>query len=167
MDVIAKGIDVSVFQGTIDWKKVKADGIQFAMLRGGYGKNSSQIDEHFEKNYKNAKAAGVPVGVYHYSYATTTAGAKKEAEFCLSYLKGKQFEYPIAFDIEDLSQSSLTVAELTAITKTFCSAIEKAGYYVVIYANKHWLSDKLDMIALKDYDVWVAQYNSEVTYKGA
>lgn len=166
MQIIAKGIDVATFQKKIDWKKVKADGIQFAMIRGGYGKNSSQKDEYFETNYKNAKAAGMPVGVYHYSYATTVEGAKKEADFCLSYLKGKQFEYPIAYDVEDTSQAHLSKTALTNIVKAFCTKVQNAGYYVVIYASKSWLTDKLDMNVLKNFDVWVAQYNDEVTYKG-
>jgi GH25 family lysozyme M1 (1,4-beta-N-acetylmuramidase) len=162
-----KGIDVSKWQGNIDWAKVKAAGIEFAMLRGGFGKTTSQLDSKFEQNYRNAKAAGMPVGVYHYSYAKSVEDAKKEAQFCLSYLKGKQFEYPIAFDIEDNSQANLGKSTLTAIAKAFCEEVEKAGYYVCIYANLDWLKNRLDMIALSDYDVWVAQWASKCTYGGA
>ena len=101
-----KGIDVSTWQGNIDWNKVKADGIEFAMLRSSFGKENpdKQTDNKFWQNYRNAKAAGVPIGAYHYSYATTVEDAKKEADFFLSIVKGCQFEYPIAFDIEDDSQ---------------------------------------------------------------
>lgn len=162
-----KGIDVSKWQGNIDWAKVKAAGIQFAMLRGGFGKTASQIDSKFEQNYRNAKAVGMPVGVYHYSYAKTVEDAKKEAQFCLSYIKGKTFEYPIAFDIEDNSQANLGKATLTAIAKAFCAEVEKAGYYVCIYANLDWLKNKLDMAALSDYDVWVAQWANKCSYGGA
>lgn len=162
-----KGIDVSKYQGNIDWAKVKAAGVQFAMLRGGYGRYDSQKDTKFEQNYKGAKAAGVPVGAYHYSYAKTVEQAKQEAQICLGWLKGKQFEYPIAFDIEDPSQHNLGKAALTAITNAFCETVEKAGYYVCIYASKHWLDTKLDMNALKRYDVWVAQWTSKCTYNGA
>ena len=162
-----KGIDVSKWQGNIDWQKVKAAGIEFAMLRGGFGKTTTQIDSKFEQNYRNAKAVGMPIGVYHYSYAKSVEDAKKEAQFCLSYLKGKQFEYPIAFDIEDSSQANLGKSTLTAITKAFCEEVEKAGYYVCIYANLDWLKNKLDMTALSDYDVWVAQWASKCTYGGA
>ena len=161
-----KGIDVSKWQGNIDWQKVKASGIEFAMLRGGFGKDTSQIDSKFEQNYKYAKAAGVPVGVYHYSYAKSVEDAKKEAKFCLLYLKDKQFEYPIAFDIEDNSQANLGKEKLTAIAKAFCEEVEKAGYYVCIYANLDWLKNKLDMVALSNYDVWVAQWSSKCTYGG-
>lgn len=161
-----KGIDVSKWQGNIDWAKVKAAGVQFAMLRGGFGKIAIQIDNKFERNYRNAKAVGMPIGVYHYSYAKSVEDAKKEAQFCLSYLKGKQFEYPIAFDIEDKSQANLGKDTLTAITKAFCEEVEKAGYYVCIYANLDWLTNKLDMAELSKYDVWVAQWANKCTYKG-
>ena len=160
----SKGIDVSKWNGVIDWAKVKAAGVKFAMLRGGFGKTATNKDPKFEQNYKNAKAVGMPIGVYHYSYAKTVDDAVREANFCLSYLKGKQLEYPIAFDIEDQSQANLGKATLTAITKAFCEEIEKAGYYAIIYASKYWLDSKLDMVALKDYDVWVAQWGSKCTY---
>lgn len=160
-----KGIDVSYWNGNIDWTKVKAAGIQFAMLRGGYGTNGK--DSKFEQNYKGAKTVGVPMGVYHYSYAKTVEAAKQEAKFCLSYLKGKQFEYPIAFDIEDSSQRNLGKATITAITKAFCETVEKAGYYVAIYSNLDWLRNRLDLNILKSYDIWLAQWASKPTYSGS
>ena len=98
-----KGIDVSVHNGNIDWNRVKSAGIDFAILRAGYGRVASQKDEKFEANYAGAKAAGVPVGAYWYSYATTPDEAKLEAEVCVSILRGKQFEYPIWFDLEERS----------------------------------------------------------------
>lgn len=166
MTALAKGIDVSKWQGNIDWKKVKTAGIEFAMLRGGYGKNSNQKDAYFEQYYKNAKAVGMPVGVYHYSYATSVEDAKKEAEFCISYLKGKQLEYPVAFDIEDKTQISLTTERRTDIVKAFCDAMEKAGYYVILYTNLDWTRTKLDMSKLTKYDVWIAQWAAQCTYTG-
>lgn len=164
---MVKGIDVSKWQGTIDWQKVKDSGIKFAMIRGGYGQHKDQKDVYFERNYKNAKKAGVPVGVYHYSYADSIADAKKEADFVISYLKGKVLEYPIAFDIEDKTQGRLTNETRTEICKAFCDALEKAGYYVVIYTSKDWLVNKLNMSKLSKYDVWVAQWNAECTYQGS
>ena len=161
-----KGIDVSVYQGNIDWAKVKASGIGFAILRVGYGRCDDQKDKMFEQNYKNAKAIGMPIGIYHYSYAKTADNARQEAKTCLKWIKGKKFEYPVAFDIEDKSQTNLGKATLTAIAKAFCEEIEKAGYYPCIYASKSWLDNKLDMSALK-YDVWVAQWTNTCTYKGA
>lgn len=165
MNIIAKGIDVSTFQGNIDWARVKKDGVQFAMLRGGFGRY--ETDEQFEKNYEGAKAAGVPVGVYHYTYADTVDKAVQEADFCISYLKGKQLEYPIAFDIEDASISNLTKALLTEIVTAFCDRVEKAGYYVVVYASKSWFTSKLNKTKLTRFDKWVAQWSEECTYTDA
>ena len=162
-----RGIDVSVYQSDIDWAKVKASGVGFAMVRVGYGRYDNQKDKKFEQNYKNAKAAGVPIGAYHYSYAKTVDQAKQEAKTLLNWIKGKQFEYPIAFDIEDASQAGLGKSTLTAITKAFCSEVEKAGYYVCIYASKYWLESKLNMLLLRRYDLWVAQWTSTCTYKGS
>lgn len=99
-----KGIDVSVWQGDIDFAKVKANGIDFVIIRAGYGKLTSQKDKYFEQNYSRAKAAGLHVGAYWYSYAQSADDAKKEAQTCISVLKGKQFDYPVYFDIEEKSQ---------------------------------------------------------------
>lgn len=161
---MVKGIDVSKWQGEIDWQRVKNSGVGFAMLRGGYGKGC--LDACFEQNYSAAKEAGMPVGVYHYSYAQSVDEAEKEAQFCISYLQGKSFEYPVAFDIEDSSQSSLSNELLTQIALAFCDTVEKAGYYVCLYSSKSWLSAKFDMSVLSRFDVWLAQWNSEVTYSG-
>lgn len=162
-----KGIDVSKWQGAIDWKTVKASGIEFAMLRACVtSKGKTSVDTFFETNYKNAKAVGMPIGAYIYSQATSVADAEKEADFLIKTLKGKQFEYPIAFDVEDEKQSKLTREEITAITAAFCDCVEKAGYYVCIYSMKFWLTSKLLMDKLTRFDVWVAQWNKECTYKG-
>lgn len=157
-----KGIDVSTFQGAINWSRVKTSGIEFAMLRGGYGR--SVIDDRFIQNYNACKNTGIPVGVYHYSYAITSARAKEEANFVISYLKGKQFEFPIAFDIEDKTQINLSKRTLTSICKTFCDTLENAGYYVVIYSSKSFLLNKLDLTKLSKYDIWVAQWNEKCDF---
>lgn len=161
-----KGIDVSKYQGNIDWAKVKASGIQFAILRGGYGRISTQKDIKFEQNYKNAKAVGMPVGVYHYSYATTVDRAKQEADFVLSYIAGKQFEYPIILDVEEKSQAKLGKAKLTEIIKAFCDKVAAKGYLVGIYTSKSWLDSYIDVSKLSSYDIWVAQWASACTYTG-
>ena len=99
---ILKGIDVSYAQGVIAWEKVKASGlVDFAILRAGYGRETTQVDTQFERNYAVCKRLGIPVGVYWYSYATTAAEAEQEAKVCLQTIRGKQFEYPVAFDIEE------------------------------------------------------------------
>lgn len=163
-----KGIDVSTWQGDINWNKVKADGIEFAMLRSSFGKENpdKQTDNKFWQNYRNAKAAGVPIGAYHYSYATTVEDAKKEADFFLSIVKGCQFEYPIAFDIEDPSQMYLGKDRITDIIMTFCERVQAAGYYVSLYTNLDWISNRIDMSRAKAFDVWLAQWSSKPTYNG-
>ena len=97
-----KGIDVSKWQESIDFTKVKNAGIEFVIIRAGYGNGNK--DGCFEQNYSRAKAAGLAVGAYWYSYATSAAGAKQEAQKCAAILKGKQFEYPVYFDLEEKSQ---------------------------------------------------------------
>jgi len=155
-----KGIDVSKWQGTIDWEKVKQDGVDFAILREGYGKeNPNQIDKRFEENYKKAKAAGIPVGVYHYSYADSVEDAKLEAEFCLKNIAGKQLEYPVVFDIEDKEQLKLTNQQRTELCKAFCETIEKAGYYAMIYCSLNWWNNYLDNQELGKYDLWLAHWD--------
>ena len=168
MSVNRKGIDVSTWQGYIDWKKVKADGIEFAMLRSSFGKENieKQTDNKFHQNYKNAKAAGVPVGAYHYSYATTVEDAKKEADFFLSIIKGYQFEYPVAFDIEDASQMNLGKTRITDIIMEFCERVQAAGYYVSVYTNLDWIKNRIDMNRVKVFDIWLAQWNDKPTYTG-
>lgn len=162
-----KGIDVSQWQGRIDWEKVKADGIEFAILRAGYGRVSTQKDPYFEDNYKAAKAAGIKIGAYHYSYAKTVADAKQEAKTFLAWLKGKQFEYPVCFDIEDECQKNLSIKTCSDITRAFCEEVEKAGYYVAVYSFKSFLESKLDADIRSRYDIWVAHTGvSETSYKG-
>ena len=151
--VKAKGIDVSKHQGTIDWDKVKASGkVDFAMLRAGYGKEFSQIDVQFARNYSECKRLGIPCGVYWYSYATTAAEAEQEATVCLSVLSGKQFEYPIAFDIEE--KASLQNAD--ALCQAFCGALEKAGYYAAIYTFKSALESCIGNSVKNRYDVFLS-----------
>ena len=162
-----KGIDVSKHNGTIDWAKVKAAGVQFAMLRAGYGRYDNQKDERFESNYKGATAAGIPVGAYHYSYATTAEQAKQEAEVFLGWIKGKNLTYPVAFDIEDKKQANLGVSLISDIIRAFCETVEAAGYYVVVYANKDWLTNRIDADCKSRYDIWLAQWTSEPTYTGS
>lgn len=161
-----KIIDVSTWQGNIDWSKVKADGVQGAIIRAGFGNVASQKDNKFERNYTNAKAVGMPIGAYWYSYATSVADAKKEAEVCLSILKGKQFEYPIYYDLEDRSMTGCGKSVLTQIATTFCETLENAGYYVGIYSNPNWLNNYLDYNTVKKYTLWLAHWGvSEPSYK--
>lgn len=161
-----KCIDVSEWQGSIDWKKVKASGVDYAILRAGFGREVSQIDARFEANYKNAKAAGLKVGAYWYSYAVDVADAKKEANACLTVLKGKTFELPVYYDLEDNSQVGFGKTTLTNIAKKFCDTLKSSGYSVGVYANANWFKNYLDYSALKKlYSIWLAQYNSTAQYE--
>ena len=129
----AKGIDVSHWQGRIDFDKVKSQGYSFVMINAGYGKYISQKDENFEKNYAAARKAGLNIGTYWYSYALTEADALAEAKTFLEAVKGKKFEYPLAFDIEDVSQSELPNAAINKIIEAFCDYLENNGYYAAVW----------------------------------
>ncbi len=161
-----RGIDVSKYQGDIDFKKVKDSGIKFIITRIGYGQYEDQIDPKFERNYNLAKENGLPIGVYLYSYALNIEDARKEAEVTLKWLKDRKLNLPVYYDIEDKSQVNLGKQTLTNMCKEFCMRIEEAGYFAGVYANKYWLTTILDTAQLENYSIWVAQYAEENTYKG-
>lgn len=152
--VVARGIDVSHWKGDIDWQQVANDDVTFAMLGTRY---SGQVDPYFRKNATEASAAGIRLGAYIYSYATDVTMAEAEADFILDLIKDYPISYPVAFDIEDSSQSSLSPQQISDIINAFCSKIEAAGYHPMIYANDYWLANKIDLSQV-DYDVWVARY---------
>ena len=154
------GIDVSKWQGRIDWSLVKNDGIQFAMIRSTFGWGQGSEDFLFKTNYENAKKVDMPVGVYHYSYARTPEEAVKEADFCHSVIKGKKFEYPVAYDMEEAGVASLGKERVSAIAKAFCERMQSYGYYVCIYANKHWLENYFTDEIFDKYDIWLAQWTT-------
>lgn len=161
------GIDVSKHQGNIDWAKVKNAGIQFAILRVGYGMYENQKDIQFENNYRGCTNNGIPVGVYLYSYAKSVAEAEKEADMCLKWLANRKLQLPVYFDIEDKSQQNLDKDTLNAMCRAFCNKIEKAGYWAGIYANKYWSTSIISGAELgKRYTYWVAQYSDKCTYNG-
>lgn len=157
-----KGIDISKWQGdSVDFNALKSAGIEFVIIRAGFGREASQKDKQFENYYAKAKAAGMPIGAYWYAYATSVEDAKKEAEACKACIAGKQFEYPIYYDVEDSSIAHLGKNTLTSITKTFCDALEDAGYYVGVYANLNWFKNYLDYNSLTQYTLWLAQWSSQ------
>ncbi|MCD7784566.1 MAG: hypothetical protein LUH18_03145 [Oscillospiraceae bacterium] len=159
---IYKGIDISKHQsaGKVHFDKLKELDYTFVIARAGYGKVITQKDTAFESHYQGAIDAGLKVGAYHYSYATTVADAKKEADCFLSWVKGKHLEYPVAYDIEDTCQKSLTKALRTDIAETWLQRVEDAGYYVMLYSSASWLGSKFDIARLKSFDVWCAAYVS-------
>lgn len=162
---VYKGIDVSKWQGRIDWSLVKNDGVQFAMIRSTFGWGKENVDILFDTNYENAKKVGVPVGTYHYSYARTPEEAVKEAEHCYSVIKGKTFEYPVAFDMEESGVAALGKKKISQIAKAFCEKMESYGYYVCIYANKHWLDNYFEDEIFENYDIWLAQWTDKPTFQ--
>lgn len=163
---MTSGIDVSQWQGVIDWGKVKAAGVQFALIRAGYGDTLSyprQIDTQYERNYAQCKRLGIPVGIYFYAYAMNAAEARREAECCLALLKGKQFEFPIYYDVEeyDLFKSGKTAE----VCRAFVKVLEDAGYWVGIYTYRsamgYFPADIKDKKAMA-----IAEYGSKLNYNG-
>ena len=162
---ILYGIDVSYCQQKIDWEKVKASGlVDFAILRAGYGKETSQIDDQFSRNYTACKQLGIPVGAYWYSYATTVAEAEQEANVCLQIIQGKQFEYPVAFDIEE----ARCLPQADALSTAFCTALENAGYYTAIYTFKSALESNFSAAVKNRYDIFLSHIGVQQTdYAGS
>ena len=165
---VARGIDVSNFQGTIDWSQVKAAGIEFAILKVGpvYG----NPDSTFERNATECERLGIPYGVYYYSYARSVADANKEADRTLSWLGGHHPSLPIYYDLEDsyiLEDSNFSKDKLAQIAQTFCNRMEAVGFKAGIYANLNWFNNYLNSPSLSGYDHWVAQYNWRCDYAGS
>ena len=153
-----KGIDVSHYQGHIDYNKVKAAGYEFVMINAGYGKYLHQKDPYFEVNYKNAKSAGLKVGAYWYSYAISENDAKEEAKVFKQVIKGKKFEMPVVFDIEDKVQRGISQKRIGQIVTAFCTSMEKSGYFCSLYSYADWLKSKVPLAVRKRFDVWVAHF---------
>jgi len=162
-----KGIDVSAHNGTIDFNKVKAAGIEFVVIRAGFGKAISQKDKNFEKNYAAAKAAGLKVGAYWYSYAMSRAEAVQEAGTCLKAIAGKQFEMPIYFDIEEQKQFDKGRAFCSDLVKAFCDTLEKAGYFAGFYTGRYAVTHYISEDVAKRYAFWVAEWGKAVNYSGS
>ena len=162
-----KGIDVSVHNGDIDWGKVKTDGIDFAILRAGYGKLASQKDQKFEQNYKNAKAVNLPVGAYWYSYAMNENEARQEADVFLSVIKGKQFEMPVYFDLEEKKQFDLGKEKVSAIMRAFLEKVESAGYFTGLYGSASSLTTHTADDIKSRYTIWLAHWVNQTNYSSA
>ncbi|MDO4345699.1 MAG: GH25 family lysozyme [Eubacteriales bacterium] len=162
----AKGIDVSQWQGEIDWKQVKAEGIDFVMLGIGRYRDGKGIpDPRFEYNMKNALENNIKVGVYLYSEAASEEEAREEADFVLDQIDGYKISYPVAFDIEDDIHKKMTTKQRTDITIAFLEVIEEAGYYPMIYASESWFNSSMDLARLTKYDKWVARWAKTVSFK--
>ena len=165
------GIDVSKWNGTIDWNAVKNSGVSYVIIRVGY-RGSSQgaliEDPKFKTNIKGATAAGIKVGVYFFTQAVDEVEAVQEASMVLDRISGYKISYPVFLDVEGSGGrgDAIDSATRTAVCKAFCNTIKNAGYTSGIYANKTWLSSKMDAGALSGYKIWLAQYAKTPTYTG-
>lgn len=156
------GIDVSKWQGSFNFKTAKAQGVEFVILRGAYARGK---DTKFEQYYKDCRAAGLPVGVYQYSMATTEAEAIAEAKYLHEkVLAGKKFEYPIYIDIEDREQLELSRTRLTNIALAWCDYLESRGYFVGIYAGVYTFRDHMNDAQLQRFTHWIPQWAKACTY---
>lgn len=165
------GIDVSKWQGEIDWKAVADAGIKFAIIRCGYrGSASGELieDPMFKKNIEGAVSNGIKVGVYVFSQAITNAEAIEEASMAITLVQGYDLQLPIFIDTEQAGGRAdrLSKDVRTEIMKSFCETVKNAGYKAGIYASKFWFYDNLHADQLSFYHIWVAQYNTECTYEG-
>lgn len=162
---MAKGIDVSHWQGVIDWLSVKESGIEFAILKAGGSDDGFYTDSTFEQNYKEAKAVGLPVGVYYFvgSLCTSRADGIADAKRFLEIIKGKSFEYPVYIDLESTNPAAKAGATEACIG--FCETMEAEGYYCGIYASDiSGFRERLDISKLERFDKWVAIYGSKPNY---
>ncbi|MBR2785985.1 MAG: glycoside hydrolase family 25 protein [Clostridia bacterium] len=167
------GIDVSAYQGNIDWKKVKDAGVEFAILRLGYrgygDAGNIVLDKKFEENYVNAKNEGIDIGVYFFSQAISIDEVKEEASFVLENLKGKNINCPVVFDLEKIKNDvartdNLTIDEITNITLEFCKIIEENGYEASIYGNAKTFTTKMELELFNNYNKWYADYQEKPLY---
>ncbi len=162
-----KGIDVSKYQGDIDWNAVREEGIEYAFVRlglRGYESGKIVLDDFYDANMKGANEAGVRAGVYFFTQAVTVEEAQEEAAFVIEHLAGYDVSCPVVFDVERISggkgrADQITREERTAITIAFCEAVKAAGYTPMIYGNVVCFTQLLDMPQLNDYEKWYAFYD--------
>lgn len=159
------GVDISRHSGTVDFAGLKEDGVDFVMIRlgaRGYGSGQILLDENFEANIAAANKAGLHVGVYFFSQAITVEEAAEEADFVIQHLAGHSITYPVAFDMEYISNDvsridSLKKKEKTEIAAAFMSRIKASGFSPILYGTKEWLVEQIDLSKLLEYDVWLSQ----------
>lgn len=169
----AFGIDVSKWQQEIDWEKVAAAGVQFAIIRCGYRGSASGClveDPYFVRNIEGAKNAGIRVGVYFFTQAVNEVEAVEEASMVATLCRDYELDYPVFIDTEGAGghgrADALSVDERTAVCNAFCKTIESEGYEAGIYASRCWFYEKLHDDELQDYFLWVAEYRNEPIYTG-
>ena len=161
-----KGIDVSMWQGDIDFAKVKGAGVEFVMIRANNWNGGDVKDPYFERNYAAAKAAGLAVGAYYYTWQTTVSGAAGDAMKCLNYLKGKTFEMPIYYDMEWYKAFATGRANVSAMCTKFCTELENAGYFAGIYISRSPAQSYLTSECANRFTLWLAEYGSRLNWGG-
>ena len=160
------GIDVSKYQGPINWQKVKDAGVGFVIIRvgyRGYGNGEMKMDDYFEDYMRGASEVGLPIGVYFFSQAITPEEAVEEADYVINAVNGRPLAYPVVFDMEEIAESPnrtefLTPEEITDISIAFCDRVKGAGYQPMIYGNVSWFLAQMQLDRLHEYDKWFAQY---------
>ena len=168
---LLRGIDVSRWQGQIDFNAVKRSGVDFVIIQAGYGKSVSQKDPYFEINYTRAKAAGLKVGAYWFSYAMTPEEAAQEARTCAAVIANKQFDFPIYYDLENEPKSqyfpfSTGKTNCSNMVKAFCLELEKLGYFVGLYISRSPLQTHITKEVAERFSLWLAEYGSKLNYTG-
>lgn len=164
-----RGIDVSKHQGAVDWRKVKAAGIEFAVIRAGFGMYENQTDPRFAENMAGAKEAGIPVGIYWYSYAASADEARREAEICRKVIEPwrEQIALPVFFDQEyEPAIKAQTRAVRTEMCRVFMQSIQEAGFRAGLYCSLDWYLNWLDRSRLAEWPVWIAHYAKKCGYAG-
>jgi lysozyme len=154
-----KGIDVSHWQGDIDWLSVKGDGIQFAFVKATQG--TRFIDDKMDQNVKGALKYKIHVGAYHFAEFDTVEEAKQEAKFFLEQIKEYDFNYPLVLDLE-INKTGVSKTQLTDSAIAFMEELEKAGHFAMLYTGKSFFEDNLDGKRLKPYSLWIARYGDEL-----
>ena len=165
-NAISKGIDVSEWQGDIDWNKVKNTDVEFAIIRCGFaGDYTKYDDKKFQRNVSECQRLGIPFGIYLYSYAETVEDAKSEASHVLRLLNNMQLAYPVFYDLEENNvMATVSKSTIASIAKTFVTTIQSHGYNCGIYANLNWFNNFLTDSYFDTVTKWIAQYNTECTY---
>ena len=166
----AKGIDISQYQGTPDFAKLK-NAVDFVIIKAGYGRYRNQVDPQFERNYSECKKYGIPCGAYWFGYATNPQDAASEARICAEILKGKKFEYPIYYDMETDAQSNhypfnTGRDNCSAMVETFCSTLESYGYFTGLYISRSPLQQYIYPETAAKYSLWIAEYGGKCNYGG-
>ena len=155
-----KGIDIYNGTGVVDFAKVKAAGYEFAMIKASEG--HTLADASLSRNLTEAAKAGLHTGVYHWFWGRSA----EEIDFFLQRVRGCKMEMPVALDVEQKELAGLGRDKLTAYIKQWLDGVKAAGYFPIVYANKSWLNDYIDMTKLLEYDIWIAQYFDRITYAG-